>query len=120
MVDFGAHAEGLGEGVGTEGHDHELLEVGGVGGVLAAVEDVEHGHREEGVGARVQGTCIGEGPGGRPTAWAAARETPKMALAPSRDLSGVPSKSMRAASRADWSRMDIPLKSLGNLTLDVA
>ena len=29
-----------------DGHDHELLEVGRVQGVLAAVEDVEHRHRQ--------------------------------------------------------------------------
>jgi len=40
---LGAHAEGFGEGGGSDGHDHELLEVDAVVGVAAAVEDVHHG-----------------------------------------------------------------------------
>ena len=46
MVDLDAGAEGLVEVVETPGLDHELLEVNGVVGVLAAVEDVEHGDGE--------------------------------------------------------------------------
>ena len=36
----------VGEGVDADRHDHELLEVGRVLGVLAAVEDVEHRDRQ--------------------------------------------------------------------------
>ena len=42
--DLGAGPEGLGERLRADRHDHELLEVRGVLGVLAAVEDVEHRH----------------------------------------------------------------------------
>ncbi len=56
-------------------------------------------------------TCAASPPryfhSGRPSstaaACAAASETPRMALAPSRDLLGVPSSSMRARSSPSWS-----------------
>ncbi len=47
MIAFGAHAEGVGEGLGAPGLDHEFLEVDGVVGVFAAVEDVHHGDGED-------------------------------------------------------------------------
>ena len=47
MEDFGAHAKGVGEGLGADRHDHELLEVDVVVGVGAAVEDVHHGGGED-------------------------------------------------------------------------
>ena len=43
---LGSVAQGLGEAGGADGHDHELLEVHAVVGVLAAVEDVHHRHRQ--------------------------------------------------------------------------
>ncbi len=43
---LGPGPQRLAEGVEAHGHDHELLEVGGIQGVLAAVEDVEHRHRQ--------------------------------------------------------------------------
>ena len=46
VEDLGAGAQGLAEGRRPDGHDHELLEVGRVRGVLAAVEDVELRHRQ--------------------------------------------------------------------------
>ena len=47
VEDFGAPAEGVGEGFGADGHDHELLEVDVGVGVGAAVEDVHHGRGQE-------------------------------------------------------------------------
>ena len=47
MEDFGAPTERVGEGFGTYGHHHELLEVDVGAGVAATVEDVHHGRREE-------------------------------------------------------------------------
>ena len=47
VEDFGAPAEGVGEGLGAYGHDHELLEVDVGVRVAAAVEDVHHGGGEE-------------------------------------------------------------------------
>src|SRR5262249_46659024 len=41
---LGAHAERLTEGPRSKGHDHELLEVEVVVGVLAAVEDIHERH----------------------------------------------------------------------------
>jgi hypothetical protein len=43
VEDFDAPAQGVGEGLGADGHDHELLEVDVRVGVGAAVEDVHHG-----------------------------------------------------------------------------
>ena len=43
---LGAVAQRLGEVRRADGHDHELLEVDAVVGVLAAVEDVHHRHRQ--------------------------------------------------------------------------
>ena len=43
---LGPVAQGLGEARRADGHDHELLEVHAVVGVLAAVEDVHHRHRQ--------------------------------------------------------------------------
>ena len=46
VVDLGAHAQGLLEARGADRHDHELLQVDVVVGVLAAVHDVHHRHRQ--------------------------------------------------------------------------
>ena len=43
MEDLSAPAQGLLEGGGAHGHDHELLRVHSVGGMGAAVQDVHHG-----------------------------------------------------------------------------
>ncbi len=51
MEDLGAHAQGVGEVLGADRLDHELLDVDVVVGVLAAVDDVHHRHRH-GVDAR--------------------------------------------------------------------
>ena len=72
------------------GHDHELLEVDGVVGVRAAVEDVHHRHRQH-----VRGLAAEVAPQRQPAsaaaAFAAASDTPRIALAPRRPLLGVPS-----------------------------
>lgn len=43
MENLGTHAQGVMEGLGTQGHDHEFLDVEVVGSVHAAVDDVHHG-----------------------------------------------------------------------------
>ncbi len=43
VEDLGAPAQGVGEGLRANGHDHELLKVDVGVGVAAAVEDVHHG-----------------------------------------------------------------------------
>ena len=64
VEDLGAPAEGVREGFGADGHDHELLEVDVVIGVGAAVEDVHHGGGE-GAGVDAAEVAIeGEGEGG--------------------------------------------------------
>ena len=47
VEDLGPGPERRRERLDTDGHDHELLEVGRVLGVLAAVEDVELGDRQD-------------------------------------------------------------------------
>ena len=46
MVDLDADPETLGEGVRADGHDHELLQVDRVLRVRAAVDHVQHRHRQ--------------------------------------------------------------------------
>ena len=55
VEDLGAHPQALRERAGAGRDDHELLEVDGVVGVRAAVEDVHHRHRQHarGVAAEV-------------------------------------------------------------------
>ena len=49
---LGAHAQGVTEGLGAHGHDHEFLDVEVVRGVRAAVDDVHHrGGQDLGVDA---------------------------------------------------------------------
>ncbi len=45
-IDLAAPAQGVAKGWGARRHDHELLQVGAVFGVLATVEDVHHRHRQ--------------------------------------------------------------------------
>ena len=46
MEDFGGHAESLPESLRAHGHDHEFLDVHIVVGVLAAIDDIGHRHRD--------------------------------------------------------------------------
>ena len=46
VIRLGAPAQRLAEGSGADGHDHELLQVDVVVGVLAAVDDVHHRRRQ--------------------------------------------------------------------------
>ena len=46
VEDLGGHAESLPESLGPHGHDHEFLDVHVVVGVLAAVDDIGHRHRD--------------------------------------------------------------------------
>ena len=117
VVGLGTHLDGLGEGRGTGGEDHELLESKGVSGVRTTVDDVEGGAWED---VRRGDTGEGGDPLVKwdtlqdqlelvrlvqigPTLSAApasetAMETPRMALAPSLPLLGVPSSLMRRSS----------------------
>ena len=89
-------------------HDHELLEVGGVHGVLAAVEDVEQRDRQDPRARRRRGSGRAAGRRLAATAWAQASETPRIALAPSLPLFGVPSRAISAASMPAWSAASVP------------
>ena len=64
LVDLGACAEGVGEAVEPDGREHKFLEVGGVGGVAASVEDVEEGDGEQGRAPVGEGAVEGEVLGG--------------------------------------------------------
>ncbi len=44
---LGPHAHGVAHRLGRHGHDHEFLDVDRVVGVLAAVDDVHHRHRQD-------------------------------------------------------------------------
>ena len=65
LVDLGAGAEGVGEVADAGGGDHEFLDVRGVLGVLTAVQDVEHRHRQRDARAKVavEGHACGRGGG---------------------------------------------------------
>ncbi len=86
--------ERLPEGRRREGSQHELLEVDGVVGVGAPVDHVQERHRQN---VRVGPPQVAEEsyPQLVGSGVAAASETPRMALAPSLDLSSVPSRSLR-------------------------
>ena len=47
VEDLGAGTERVAESLDADRHDHELLEIGRVLGMLAAVEDVEHRHGQD-------------------------------------------------------------------------
>ena len=46
VEDLGAHADGVGHAGGADRLDHEFLDVDWVVGVLAAIDDVHHRHRQ--------------------------------------------------------------------------
>ena len=107
--DLGAGAQRLGVRVGADRHDHELLEVGRVLGVLAAVEDVEHRDRQGRARRRRRGSGRAAGRTTAAAAWAQASETPRIAFAPSAPLFGVPSSSMQQRRRCPaWSAASSP------------
>ena len=47
MEYFDAHAQGFGKTRGAEGNDHELLQVDGIVGVRAAIQNIHHGHGQQ-------------------------------------------------------------------------
>ncbi|EAQ03551.1 probable phosphopyruvate hydratase [Pseudooceanicola batsensis HTCC2597] len=47
VKDLGAHAHGLADVARADRHDHEFLDVDGIVGVFAAVDDVHHRHRQD-------------------------------------------------------------------------
>ena len=67
MEGLGPVAQRLGEVRRADRHDHELLEVDRIVGVLAAVEDVHHRHRQAGradaaeIGVKRQSRRLGRG-----------------------------------------------------------
>lgn len=118
VVGLGTHLHGLVEVLGSGGEEHELLEGEGVTGVRSTVDDVHGGDGED--VRRLDTGELGEVDVERDTlhrenvrfhddrfcdeteltfwpaaALATAIETPRMALAPSLPLLGVPSRSMR-------------------------
>ena len=119
VVDLGAHAQRLGERRRAARDDHELLEVDVVVGVHAAVEHVHHRHRQH-VRRRAAEVAVQRQPlARRPAAWAAASETPRIALAPSRDLLGVPSSAISASSSAALVGRVEAAQRLGDLAVHV-
>ena len=90
----------LGERGGPDRGDHELLEVGRVDGVLAAVEDVEERDRQRRSRRPRRGSGRAAGRARpRPRGRRRARR-PRIAFAPRLPLFGVPSSAMSAASIA--------------------
>ena len=51
LVDLGSCAQCIRKAFNPHRHHHELLDVGRVGGVFAAVQDIEHGHWKRNWGA---------------------------------------------------------------------
>ena len=47
MEDLGAHVQGVSKGLGSDGHDHEFLDVQVVRRMRAAVDHVHHGRGED-------------------------------------------------------------------------
>ena len=66
VEDLGAHAQRVAEARRADRHDHELLEVDGVVGVRAAVEDVHHRHGQDRARPRRRGSATAAGPPPRP------------------------------------------------------
>ena len=85
---------------GADRDDHELLEVHVVVRVRPAVQDVHHRHGEHVRDRAAEVAVEREARSRRPPARAAASETARMALAPSRLLFGVPSSSIIVAVEA--------------------
>ena len=111
VVRLGAPAQRLGEAGGADRHDHELLEVDVVVGVRAAVEHVHHRHRQHvGVGA-ADVAVQRQRRARRPPPWPRPATTPRMALAPSRALLSVPSRSISAWSSTRWSSASKPVSA---------
>ncbi len=100
-------------------HDHEFLEVDRVVGVLAAVDDVHHRHRQDARpgcrrhSGRAAGRCASRPP------WRPPAMTPRMALAPSLPLLGVPSSSIRARSMLDLLQRIEARQAIHDLAVDV-
>ena len=119
VEDLGDHADALGEALRADRHDHEFLEVDLVVGVLAAVDDVGHRHRQDAGVGPADVAVEGQARGPLAAALAAARLTPRIALAPSLPLFGVPSASIIARSRPTWSAGVAADDDLGQRVVDV-
>ena len=119
VEDLAHLADGFRPALGAHRHDHEFLEIDLVVRVLAAVDDVRHRHRQlAGVGAAdvaVQRQVVAIA-----AALATARDTPRMAFAPSLDLFSVPSSSISRLSIRRWSMAGRPSSSPAILSLTLA
>ena len=115
VVGLGAPAERLGERGRADGDDHELLEVDVVVGVHAAVEDVHHRDGEDVGVRRRRRSGRAASSSSSAAALATASETPRIALAPRRDLFGVPSRSMSARSTPAGRAPRRPTSGVGDL-----
>jgi len=97
VEDFGTDADGIGNAGGAHRHDHEFLEVDGVVGMFAAIDDVHHRHRQD-MGRDAADIAIERQTARIAAALATASETPRMALAPRLPLFSEPSSAIIAAS----------------------
>ena len=118
MEDFGAHAHGFGDARGADRHDHEFLEVDRIVGMHAAIDDVHHRHGQQRRARAADITIERRSPRASASALAAASDTPRMALAPSRFLFSVPSRSRRRWSSPRWSAASKPVSAFADLAVD--
>ena len=107
MENFRAHANRVATGIGAHRHDHEFLNIDGIVGMFAAVDDVHH-RRRQNMGEDSANIAIERQPRSAAAALATASETPRMALAPRRPLFSVPSNAIMVLSIRIWSSASSP------------
>ena len=93
-----ARAQRLGKVWRADRHDHEFLEIDRIVGMHAAVDDVHHRHRQQRAPRCRRHSGRAAALLAAAAALATASETPRMALAPSRALLGVPSSAIIVSS----------------------
>ena len=122
LVDVVGHGQRLVDGRRPRRHDQHVLDGHLLAGVLAAAEQVDGQPRQRGAGPRRscrRNGCRAARHVRRRTARAKASDTARMALAPSRDLLGVPSSSIRARSSSSWVSKSRPARARVDLAVDV-
>ena len=107
-IDLGGPLQRLAEVVGAGADDHEVLDVDAPPGMRAAAEDLDLRHRQQRGVVATQRLVQRHAALTAATACAAAIDTASVALAPSRVLAGVPSRSIRRWSSAAWSSAGLP------------